>query len=36
MSDLHRLLFNSSDKLHLKMSDKYVASSNTSIYYSYI
>ena len=33
-SDLHRLLFNLSDKINLKRSDKYVALSNLSIYYT--
>ena len=30
-SDLDRLLFNLSDKINLKRSDKYVASSNLSM-----
>ena len=33
-SDLHRLLFNLSKKINLKRSDKYVALSNLSIYYT--
>ena len=33
-SDSHRLLLNISDKIHLKRSDKYVALSNLSIYYT--
>ena len=33
-SDRHRLLFNLSDKINLKGSDKYVALSNLSIYYT--
>ena len=33
-SDPHRLLFNLSDKINLKRSDKYVALSNFSIYYT--
>ena len=32
--DLRRLLLNLSDKIDLKGSDKYVASSNLSIYYT--
>ena len=32
-SDSHRLLFNLTDKIKLKRSDKYVALSNLSIYY---
>ena len=32
-SDPHRLLFNLTDKINLKRSDKYVALSNLSIYY---
>ena len=35
ISDLHRLLLNLSDKINLKRSDKYVASSNISIYYTW-
>ena len=31
-SDRHRLEFNLSDKIDLKRSDKYVASSNLSVY----
>ena len=31
----HRLLFNLSDKINLKRSDKYVALSNLSIYYAW-
>ena len=33
-SDLHRLLFNLSEKTNLQRSDKYVALSNLSIYYT--
>ena len=33
-SDCHRLLLNLSDKVNLKRSDKYVALSNLSIYYT--
>ena len=33
-SDLHRLLFNLSEKINLQRSDKYVALSNLSIYYT--
>ena len=33
--DRHRLLLNLSDKINLKRSDKYVALSNLSIYYSW-
>ena len=33
-SDHHRLLLNLSDKVNLKRSDKYVALSNLSIYYT--
>ena len=33
-SDLHRLLLNLSKKINLKRSDKYVALSNLSIYYT--
>ena len=32
---LHRLLLNLSDKINLKRSDKYVALSNLSIYYTW-
>ena len=32
--DPHRLLLNLSDKINLKRSDKYVALSNLSIYYT--
>ena len=32
ISDLHRLLLNFTDKINLKRSNKYVASSNLSIY----
>ena len=35
ISDPHRLLLNLTDKINLKRSDKYVASSNLSIYYSW-
>ena len=34
-SDTHRLLLNLSDKKYLKGSDKYVALSNLSIYYTW-
>ena len=34
-SDPHRLLLNLSDKINLKGSDKYVALSNFSIYYTW-
>ena len=34
LSDLHRLLLNIIDKVNLKSSDKYVALSNLSIYYT--
>ena len=34
-SDPHRLLLNLPDKTNLKKSDKYVASSNLSIYYTW-
>ena len=34
-SDPHRLLFNFTDKKILKRSDKYVASANLSIYYTW-
>ena len=34
-SDLHRLLLYLSDKITLKRSDKYVALSNLSIYYTW-
>ena len=33
-SDPHRLLLNLSDEINLKGSDKYVALSNLSIYYT--
>ena len=33
-SNLHRLLLNLSDKIDLKINDKYVALSNPSIYYT--
>ena len=33
--DPHRLLLNLSDKVSLKRSDKYVALSNLSIYYTW-
>ena len=33
-SDSHRLLLNVSDKMNLKRSDKYLALSNFSIYYT--
>ena len=34
-SDPHRLLLNLSDKINLNRSDKYVALSNLSIYYTW-
>ena len=34
-SDPHRLLINLSDKIYLKGSDKYVASSNLTIYFTW-
>ena len=34
-SDPHRLLLNLKDKINLKRSDKYVALSNLSIYYTW-
>ena len=34
-SDPHRLLLNLIDKINLKKSDKYVALSNLSIYYTW-
>ena len=34
-SDPHRLLLNLTDKINLKRSDKYVALSNLSIYYTW-
>ena len=34
-SDPHRLLLNLSDKINLKRSDRYVALSNLSIYYTW-
>ena len=34
-SDPHRLLHNITDKINLKVSDKYVALSNLSIYYTW-
>ena len=34
-SDAHRLLLNLSDKIKLKRSNKYVALSNLSIYYTW-
>ena len=34
-SDLHRLLLNLTDRIHLKRNDKYVALSNLSIYYTW-
>ena len=34
-SDPYRLLLNLSDKINLKRSDKYVALSNLSIYYTW-
>ena len=35
ITDLRRLLLNLSDKVNLKRSDKYVALSNLSIYYTW-
>ena len=35
ISDLHRLLLNLTDKINLKRSDKYVALSNLSMYYTW-
>ena len=35
MSDLHRLLLNLTDKRDLRRKDKYTASSNLSIYYTW-
>ena len=35
-SDPHRLLLNLTDEINLKRSDKYVALSNLSIYYTLI
>ena len=35
-SDPYRLLLNLSDKINLKMSDKYFALSNLTIYYTWI
>ena len=34
ISDLHRLLFNFTDKINLKRSNKYVALSNLTTYYT--
>ena len=34
-SDTHKLLLNVTDKINLKRSDKYVALSNLSIYYTW-
>ena len=34
ISDPHRLLLNLTDKINLKRSDKYVALSNLSMYYT--
>ena len=34
-SDPHRLLLNLSEKINLKRSDKYIALSNLSIYYTW-
>ena len=34
ISDPHRLLLNLSDKMNLKISNKYVALSNLGIYYT--
>ena len=34
-SDSHRLLLNLADKINLKESDKYVALSNLSIYFTW-
>ena len=33
--DSHRLILNLTDKINLKGSDKYIASSNLSIYYTW-
>ena len=35
ISDPHRLLLNLVDKIHSRRSDKYVTSSNLSIYYAW-
>ena len=35
ISDHHRLLVNVSDKINLKRSNEYVASSNLNIYYTW-
>ena len=35
ISDPHRLLVNLADKINLKKSDKYIALSNFSIYYTW-
>ena len=35
ISDPHRLLFNLTDEVNLKKSDKYVPSSNLSIYHTW-
>ena len=34
-SDSHRLLLNLTEKINLKRSDKYVALSNLSVYYTW-
>ena len=34
-SDAHRLLLNLTDKINLKRSDKYIALSNLSMYYTW-
>ena len=34
-SDIHRLILNLSDKINLKRSDKFVALSNLSMYYTW-
>ena len=34
-SNFHRVLLNLTDKINLKISDKYVALSNLSIYYTW-
>ena len=34
-SDPHRLLFNLTDKIHIRRKDKYIALSNLSIYYTW-
>ena len=34
-SDLHRILLNLTDKINLKISDKFVALSNLNIYFTW-